>query len=76
MSDRQTLKTILDGVGIVYEEDNKPGELPTGYKSHLPYNSALTVIQGAGPLNQGYTGFFTTFFFDTADALVCMGAWE
>jgi hypothetical protein len=76
VTDRQALKTIFGRVGIVYEENDDPGELPTGYESRLPYNSVLTVTQGAGPLNQGYTDFLTTFFFDAAGTLLCMGAWE
>ena len=72
MSDKQTLIDMLTRAGVEFEirthsSEKKP--FRAGGKSLLNYEGVVLV-------EAGYSGFVTEFFFDAADGLLYMGAWE
>lgn len=68
MTDRETILSILDRAGVVYEEGGECVANPGG---------STTVIEAkVGDKNLGYSGFLSYLYFDADGALLAVGAWE
>lgn len=62
MTDYEQLTAMFGFAGIVFETD--------------PERTFVQTEAGAGPKNEGYAGFATTFTFKPDGSLESIGAWE
>lgn len=71
MTDEKSFIEMCERFGIVLSQDDEGP--PRDFKEA---STAHVISDGDGPKQGGYTGFFSTWYFDADGKFVGVGSWE